>query len=364
MAFPNSPAPLCGRSAPEQWVALPRDLLQRLSAFRSLAELKVVLYVLTHTYGYREYAAMKAITLDEFAHGRKRADGTRMDEGTGLSRAAIKLGLKQAKEDAFLYEVVDEHDQARIVRWYAVQLPSDCSASRIDSSPLAQPYDAPEPTNSSVGGIASSHLTQPYAAEMPPHGSVSGLAARSRSEKETVERNQQKKSLEKEAGSDMLAVSEEVDSLAQCLADQQVLQRLLAERDSLQRLSPGQSGWGAAQRRLRALAPEIARLQTACASQAAESSSAEPEEFSSEVGTPAGSKSALEDQPPTPISGPSAPANEEAADRAARRQRLLALQQELAQIKRTPSMQLLARQRIPRLEAAIRQLIASFEETA
>ena len=46
------------------------------------------------------------------------------------------------------------------------------------------------------------------------------------------------------------------------------------------------------------------------------------------------------------------------------RQRLLTLQQELAQRKRTPSMQVLARQRISRLEEAIKHLIASLAESA
>lgn len=385
MASPSIPDALQGRAAPEQWIALPRELLARLSTFRSLAELKVVLYVLWHTYGYREYASMKAITLDEFEHGRKRKDGSRMDEGTGLSRAAIKLGLKQAKEDAFLYEVVDAHDQARIVRWYAVQLPSDGSVGGIESRPLTQPYDAQEPANSSVSGIESSPQTQPYSAEMGPNGSVSwiesspqrdrfqplegqilspeGLESIPQSEKETLERNHKKKSFETKAGSDNLADAEEVDLLAQRLADQQVHQSLLAERQSLQTLQPGQSGWGAAQRRLRALAPEIARLQSVCATQAVAPNSDEPETLSSEPETPDAGRSSAEDQP-TLMSGPTAPASEDAADHAARRQRLLALQQELAQLKRTPSMQLLARQRIPRLEAAIKQLIASFEETA
>ena len=66
---------------------------------------------------------------------------------------------------------------------------------------------------------------------------------------------------------------------------------------------------------------------------------------------------------PPPDHAPPA-AGEEVADLAARRLRLLALQQELAQLKRTPSMQLLARQRIPRLEEAIKHLIASLAESA
>ena len=173
----------------------------------------------------------------------------------------------------------------------------------------------------------------------------------------------EEKEIIKEAVSDEVD-DEEVDSFAQHYADQQVLQSLLAERQSLQTLQPGQSGWGAAQRRLRAIAPEIARLQAICATQTAEPSSAEPERLSSEAEAPDGSRSPEEDQPTSLLSGPPAPVNEEAADLAARRLRLLALQQELAQLKRTPSMQLLARQRIPRLEEAIKHLIASLAESA
>jgi hypothetical protein len=43
---------------------------------------------------------------------------------------------------------------------------------------------------------------------------------------------------------------------------------------------------------------------------------------------------------------------------------LIALQNELTQLKRTPSMQLLARHRIPTLEAEIKQLVTALQESA
>ena len=63
---------------------------------------------------------------------------------------------------------------------------------------------------------------------------------------------------------------------------------------------------------------------------------------------------------PPPDHAPPA-AGEEVAEVAARRQRLLALQRELAHLKKTPSMQLLARQRIPRLEAEVKQLESALQ---
>ena len=89
----------------------------------------------------------------------------------------------------------------------------------------------------------------------------------------------------------------EVDALAQRLADQQVLQSPLAERQSLQTFQPGQSAWGAAQRRLRAIAPEIARLQVICATQSAELNSDESEALSSMPETSGESRIAKVNQP-------------------------------------------------------------------
>jgi hypothetical protein len=66
--------------------------------------------------------------------------------------------------------------------------------------------------------------------------------------------------------------------------------------------------------------------------------------------------------PPPPNHTPPA-AGKEAAEVASKHQRLLALQRELALLKRTPSMHLLARQRIPRLEAEIKQLVGALQES-
>jgi len=82
------------------------------------AEIKIVLYILRHTWGYRDYEASKLITLDEFQHGRKRKDGTRIDEGTGMARNSIKDGIRRAVEHGLITIIEDNHDLARIKRYY------------------------------------------------------------------------------------------------------------------------------------------------------------------------------------------------------------------------------------------------------
>ncbi len=178
---------ILGRTRPAEYVELPKDLLRRLPEMHSLAELAVVLYVCWHTYGFHEYASARALTLDEFELGRKKSDGTRMDGGTGLSRASIKLGLKQAIDDGFLSAVIDAQDKARIVRWFALKLSSD-AARGLEAIPL----DHPRLPEDEARGIESDPQRETIHPSTEQHRSPRGVERSPRSEKETRERNREK----------------------------------------------------------------------------------------------------------------------------------------------------------------------------
>lgn len=95
-----------GFDGPEQnWSRLPHQLIAALPLIDSLAELKVVLYVLRHTWGYHD--ADKRITLGEFTHGRRRRDGTRLDGGVGMCESAVKDGIRRALADGFITRAPD-----------------------------------------------------------------------------------------------------------------------------------------------------------------------------------------------------------------------------------------------------------------
>lgn len=112
-----------GFDVPEQnWFRLPNSWTNITAEITSLAELKVVEYVLRHTWGYQEYGISKRISTDEFMEGRKRSDGTRMDKGTGLSNKSVIDGLKRAVEDGLLVEEVDDTDRGRIKKYYSVRM--------------------------------------------------------------------------------------------------------------------------------------------------------------------------------------------------------------------------------------------------
>lgn len=92
----------------------------------NMAEMKIVLYVIRHTWGFRnedgERDLSKKITTDEFAYGRKLRDGSRFDSGTGLGLTAVKEGVKKAIEHKYLLCEVDDNDLARIKKHYGLNL--------------------------------------------------------------------------------------------------------------------------------------------------------------------------------------------------------------------------------------------------
>jgi hypothetical protein len=73
-----------------------------------LAELKVILYVIRHTFGYNKW--LDRISLSEFEHGivtqDKNHQPRRVDGGVGLSRRAIIDGLKAAVGHDYLRRII------------------------------------------------------------------------------------------------------------------------------------------------------------------------------------------------------------------------------------------------------------------
>lgn len=106
----------------ENWSKLPNSFIAALPLVTSLAELKVILYILRHTWGYKEYDQGKHITTDEFANGRKRKDGTRIDTGIGMSEPSIRSGINTAMLHGFICVDVDNHDLARVEKSYRLNI--------------------------------------------------------------------------------------------------------------------------------------------------------------------------------------------------------------------------------------------------
>jgi DNA-binding PadR family transcriptional regulator len=102
----------------ENWSKLPHQLIEALPQIETVGEMKVIIYTLRHTWGYHD--DYKKITLDEFENGRKQKDGTRIDEGTGLTKPTIINGIKRAVAHGFLFEHTDITDLARVKKFYSL----------------------------------------------------------------------------------------------------------------------------------------------------------------------------------------------------------------------------------------------------
>src|SRR5437879_6231968 len=86
---------------------MPNEWIDICSEIRDISELKVIQYILRHTWGFHEYGICKTISVDEFMQGRRRQDGSRMDKGTGLSEQGVRNGIKQAISDGYLVCEID-----------------------------------------------------------------------------------------------------------------------------------------------------------------------------------------------------------------------------------------------------------------
>jgi hypothetical protein len=116
---------------------IPNDFIDILSHINNMAELKVILYVMRHTWGFQEYDEFKRISMDDFAQGRKLSPTERMDKGTGLSEMAARNGVAKAIEHGFLECKTDYTDMARIQKSYRLKM-------RPDILPESEATDKPQ----------------------------------------------------------------------------------------------------------------------------------------------------------------------------------------------------------------------------
>ncbi|SRR6266581_3171507 len=170
---------------PNEWVDICAEI-------DNLAELKVIQYVLRHTWGFHEYGIPKTISVDEFMHGRKRTNGTRIDSGTGLkSDRSVKDGLKAAIEHGYLIYEVDTSDPARTRKSYALKM----IETGVDTTPQVDTT----PLHSESTGVDTTYLAgsiyPPDRYNLPPYQ----VDTTPRSEKDTKEKHLEKDTKEKQS---------------------------------------------------------------------------------------------------------------------------------------------------------------------
>lgn len=117
----------------DDYFRMPNAWINICAEIDSLSELKVVQYVLRHTWGYQGFSGARKITIDEFMHGRKRKDGSRIDNGTGLSKQSVITAVGAAIEHGYLTCDRDDKDMARQKKYYQLAMKSDVKHLDITS---------------------------------------------------------------------------------------------------------------------------------------------------------------------------------------------------------------------------------------
>lgn len=115
----------------ENYSKLPHQMIAALPRVTSLAELKVILYILRHTWGYQQYEKPRRISMDEFVHGRKLQSGGRIDPGVGMTENSVRSGLANAIEHGFISVYEDNSDQGRVTRFYEIRMSGDGTPSKV-----------------------------------------------------------------------------------------------------------------------------------------------------------------------------------------------------------------------------------------
>lgn len=117
------------------YFGVPHEFINIMSSISNMSEIKILLYLIRHTWGFQEYDLPKYLTVDEFMQGRVvgkdvgeiknypfRHGKYRMDTGTGLSEMSVRNGLTAAINDGYIIEYADTRDKARVKKYYLLRI--------------------------------------------------------------------------------------------------------------------------------------------------------------------------------------------------------------------------------------------------
>ncbi len=109
--FPGFEPPAAGRTLLDQFAG-------HLARIRSRAEIVVILYLFGHA---ADLNAGAGLSVDDFLHGRRASDGSRLDPGTGLTYNSIHSALGLALNHGFVTVDVDPYAERMTTRVFRLR---------------------------------------------------------------------------------------------------------------------------------------------------------------------------------------------------------------------------------------------------
>jgi hypothetical protein len=136
------PRPRSEGIAPPTYTQVPDEILDGLGD-RPYTETLVLLYICRRTFGFRRDA--DAISYDQFIHGIKKRDGTRLDTGCGIkNRSTLSTTIKSLEQQGLIEVGRGERDNVKQTTTYRLRLRADG---------VVQQADHPEEGGSTAAGL-------------------------------------------------------------------------------------------------------------------------------------------------------------------------------------------------------------------
>jgi hypothetical protein len=121
------------------YTQIPDEFFDELMVHLNEAELRVLLYLMRRTFGFKKEA--DSVSLKQLVEGITARDGRALDHGTGLSKSAVQRGLKGLREKQVIVAVRNRTpEQGDVATTYRLRL----SGEAIDQ-PDTPPWSASGP---------------------------------------------------------------------------------------------------------------------------------------------------------------------------------------------------------------------------
>jgi Bacteriophage replication protein O len=141
---------------------VPDDLFDKFMADLSGAELKVLLYIIRRTFGFKRQ--QDAISISQLVNGITKKNGEVLDKGTGLSRATAVLAAKSLEKRGFIVRTkkysAEHGDEATAYSLKIATLQEkkpDNAFRRVPQEPSSEPAGGVYENHTPAGGLKIRH---------------------------------------------------------------------------------------------------------------------------------------------------------------------------------------------------------------
>jgi DNA-binding transcriptional ArsR family regulator len=133
--------PFAGFTSPN-YTQVPDELFDVLLPRLADNELRVLLYIIRRTFGFKREA--DSISLSQMVHGITTREGTVLDAGTGLSKSTVARGLKSLREQGIIVATRNaSKDRGDQPTTYRLRFTADAAPAAPMTDPVSRQQDTP-----------------------------------------------------------------------------------------------------------------------------------------------------------------------------------------------------------------------------